>query len=642
MKKWAKKSIPYALAASMAFSVLPGAAAADKPGNGNGKGKGPWKVEQKVNIIVKNKWKLKDVESHWAREDIYKMSSLGLIKGYENLTYQPNKPVTQAEAISLLVRILEEYDGDIKLDSKSTVNLNDVPEWARTSIASAIAAGLVEDNKKFQANKPASRLFVTNLLVKLTGTNIDKEWLDADPLFKDVDSLSDREKAALAFATLTKLVSGYSDKTFQPNKPVTRAEMAVFLNRLLDLKEDLGEQIAQTGKGTIQSINKEEEELTIKQKVYANGSYRTVEKTYEIDDDAAIYINGKSASLSGLAANMSVTFTLDDDDEIIYLTAKSQVEKEETYKYTGDITKIDGNIVWVEVGLVSVPLNVTSNVKIITSNGQLGELKDLEVDQEISFNLNDNGDVTVISFDEKKSEDDVKELIASLDDLEKLDMTITGDDEFEANFYYDKKSDNDLFVASVKLEGETEYYEVGKTALQYMVDLFGKHQINFDEDDVELNELKQDLINEYDIEDANFEGNVIVKGTTYDIDSEDIVDEVVNELLDGLGKLEKLDFVINGDDDAKVDIYFERKSNGSYEATVELVNETNTFKFEGENALRFLVELIESENINFTTDSESEVIELIDDIIEKYDIEDPETDGIVVIDDTSFDLNEIL
>lgn len=637
MKKWMKKSVPLVVAASMAFTAIPGATDA-KSNNGNGNGKGNNKhVEQTWKQPAKKKYYLKDVETHWANQDIYKMYSLGLMSGYDDFTYQPNKPVTQLEVISSLVRVLE-LDGKDRNPSLSNKNLKDVPSWAKTSVAIAIEENLLDGNKKFQPNKPATRLFITNLLVQLVGNNIDDKWENATPLFKDVDNLSKEEKAILAFAALTKLVSGYSDNTFQPNKPVTRAEMAVFINRLLNYQEDLGDYYNQSGIGTIVAIDTKDSEITIKQKVKTNGEWKYVNKEYSVDDEAKIYVDGKATTLSKLKANMGIEFTIDKNDDIIYIKAKSVVKEVGDYTYNGVITKVDNNIIWVKVDLVNVPFLINSNVKITTKSGAKAVLDDLKVDQKISFNLNASGEVTEILIDAQSTDDEIKDLINKLDDLEKLTMEIKGDDNFRANLYYEKKSDNNLYVASVKLEGETEYYQVGRPALKYLVDLFEDNQISFDKDDVEIDELKKDLVAEYGVKNPVISGNTIINGVTYDLSSGSIVNDEIKNLLNDLGKLNKIDLEIDGDNNTQVDIFFERKSNYSYEAQVKIVSENNRFDFSGKTALTFLVNFIENENIDFNDDDQSEVDEFVNDLIDEYNITNADIDGVIMIDNKTFNL----
>ena len=521
MKKWVKKSLPLAVAASMAFTVIPGAvdAKSDNGKGNNGKGNGNnKKVEQTWKQPAQKKYYLKDVETHWANQDIYKMYTLGLMSGYDDFTYQPNKPVTQLEVISSLVRVLE-LDGKDRTPKLSNKDLKDVPTWAKTSVAIAIEENLL-DGKKFQPNKPATRLFITNLIVQLVGNNIDDNWKDATPLFKDVDNLNKEEKAILAFAALTKLVSGYNDNTFQPNKPVTRAEMAVFINRLLNYKEDLGDYYNESGNGTIVSIDTRYSEITIKQRVKTNGEWKYVNKEYTVDDDAKIYVDGKAATLSKLTANMSIEFTIDKNDDIIYIKAQSVAKEVKDYTYNGVITKIDNNIVWVKVDLVTVPFLINDNVKITTKSGTKAVIGDLKVDQKIAFNLNSSGAVSEILIDGQSTttNDEIKSLLNKLGELNKIDLEIDGDNNTQVDIYFDRKSDYN-YEAQVKIVSKNNSFEFsGKTALTFLAKFIDNEKIDFSVDDQsEVDEFVNDLIDEHNITDADIDGVIVIDNKTFNL-----------------------------------------------------------------------------------------------------------------------------
>lgn len=49
----------------------------------------------------------RDIEEHWAKEEIGRLNSLGIMKGYENNTIVPDAPITRAEACALLSRIID-------------------------------------------------------------------------------------------------------------------------------------------------------------------------------------------------------------------------------------------------------------------------------------------------------------------------------------------------------------------------------------------------------------------------------------------------------------------------------------------------------------------------------------------------------
>lgn len=49
----------------------------------------------------------KDIESHWAKESIERLAKLGIVKGDEQGNFRPDNPITRAEVVVLLDRVLK-------------------------------------------------------------------------------------------------------------------------------------------------------------------------------------------------------------------------------------------------------------------------------------------------------------------------------------------------------------------------------------------------------------------------------------------------------------------------------------------------------------------------------------------------------
>lgn len=56
-------------------------------------------------IIPMEPNKLIDVQQHWAKKDIEEAAELGLIRGYEDNTFKPDKPITRAEVTVIAMRL---------------------------------------------------------------------------------------------------------------------------------------------------------------------------------------------------------------------------------------------------------------------------------------------------------------------------------------------------------------------------------------------------------------------------------------------------------------------------------------------------------------------------------------------------------
>jgi len=102
----------------------------------------------------------------WARPFIEQALAAGIINGYADGSFQPNKEVTRAEAAIMIVRALK-----LPLEDESTLTFadkDDIPAFARAYVATAVKHGLItglQDNR-FSASKPASRADAVTLALR--------------------------------------------------------------------------------------------------------------------------------------------------------------------------------------------------------------------------------------------------------------------------------------------------------------------------------------------------------------------------------------------------------------------------------------------------------------------------------------------
>ncbi|MCG8400430.1 MAG: S-layer homology domain-containing protein [Firmicutes bacterium] len=167
-------------------------------------------------------------DSHWAADSIDKMSSRGVVAGYTDGTFKPDKTVTQAQAVTMAVRAkgLRSFAGD---------NLPDVsfpvPGWAEQDIKLAIKHGLLKETDQFSAYSGATRDWTTRLLVRLAGLESRVRAEILQPNFTDAGIIPDWAQFYVRVAQDEGLVTGYDGGVFRPRQAVSRAEMVAFLDR---------------------------------------------------------------------------------------------------------------------------------------------------------------------------------------------------------------------------------------------------------------------------------------------------------------------------------------------------------------------------------------------------------------------------
>lgn len=121
-----------------------------------------------------------DVKADWSAQAIVQLTQLGIINGYGDGTFRPDAPVSRAEMVTLLMRML---------NSNITANPEAYPDikgnWAEGNIAKAKSLGIVQgaDNSTFNPNSNVTRGEAAIMLVR--ALKLDNELkLLLDPQLK--------------------------------------------------------------------------------------------------------------------------------------------------------------------------------------------------------------------------------------------------------------------------------------------------------------------------------------------------------------------------------------------------------------------------------------------------------------------------
>ena len=170
--------------------------------------------------------------THWAYRDIGAAQQAGWISGYPDLTFRPDNPVTRAELAQMLVDVF-------KLQAPEEDESASAPEENDGAPAS--------DEDKTIATPPDDEGDGSG---DIEGGDNDSEDIDEEDIPKEAEP----EALALAFKDLglpgyswadeaitilakLGLSQGNGEGYYQPQRPVTRAEFAAFLDRILTMLE---------------------------------------------------------------------------------------------------------------------------------------------------------------------------------------------------------------------------------------------------------------------------------------------------------------------------------------------------------------------------------------------------------------------
>ena len=119
---------------------------------------------------------LSDIEGHWARDQVLDWSAKGLVSGYDDGSFKPERGVSRAEFITFVNRAYG-------LTAKARVDFSDVSpqDWFADEVAKAVTAGYISGYEDGTMRPAAgiSRLEAAVILEKLLrlGGFEDESWV---------------------------------------------------------------------------------------------------------------------------------------------------------------------------------------------------------------------------------------------------------------------------------------------------------------------------------------------------------------------------------------------------------------------------------------------------------------------------------
>ncbi len=174
--------------------------------------------------------------SHWAVKYITKLNIREVITGYKDGSFNPDKQVTQLEALLMAVRNMDAADEIAAVDTNQTLTFS-VPNWAETQYKNELLYAvqqrlIIPSDSNFSANSDASRAWMSQLIVRMMGKESE-----ASLLAKETSNFSDYSDVplwALGYVnTAVKygILTGFPDNSFKPLQAVTRAQAASMLSK---------------------------------------------------------------------------------------------------------------------------------------------------------------------------------------------------------------------------------------------------------------------------------------------------------------------------------------------------------------------------------------------------------------------------
>lgn len=172
-----------------------------------------------------------DIAKHWAKDGMYKLSYMEILKGFTDGTMKPDKTLTRDEFIVMLARAINLPVSDTYNQYYADIDVN---HWSFQYIQAAKAAGILDlfNESNLNPSKVITReemaIIAAEVVRDIPLTSPSKSFKDLKAGYKYMDSIN--------IVTGLGIIMGIPDGTFKPYAGASRAEAAVIVQRILDVK----------------------------------------------------------------------------------------------------------------------------------------------------------------------------------------------------------------------------------------------------------------------------------------------------------------------------------------------------------------------------------------------------------------------
>ena len=165
-------------------------------------------------------------QSHWARSNVHQMVDKGIIVGYPDGTFRPDKKVTYGEFIKMAIAGITGQGSEMGSGGK---------HWAYNYYMKGIELGLYTGTQIPERNLDREIIRADMSLIAanaIEGTVTQGDTAIIEVYVLDIHKSTNR-KSAVVKAYFLGILAGYPDQTFRPEQGLTRAESAAVIDRII-------------------------------------------------------------------------------------------------------------------------------------------------------------------------------------------------------------------------------------------------------------------------------------------------------------------------------------------------------------------------------------------------------------------------
>ncbi len=191
--------------------------------------------QERTQIQNQNQQCFSDIEQHWAQAEIKSAYNWGVVNGYPNGEYNPDNSITGPEGVAMMTKLMNNLEGiDVGETTPGAINWEGMPEWAKAQLQEQNALRIMTQTAYYNEEN-LNRLQFCVIFAKSLG--LEPSEVPEDTIsFLDQELIPQAELGYIHRLRLLGIIEGH-EGNFHPDRPVTRAEAACILLRVMDVVE---------------------------------------------------------------------------------------------------------------------------------------------------------------------------------------------------------------------------------------------------------------------------------------------------------------------------------------------------------------------------------------------------------------------
>lgn len=188
-----------------------------------------------VNPALKDK-QFMDTANHWSKSYVLYLVERGIISGRDEFRFDPDASITKAEVVTLLTKLII---NDLSALPTYTGDSADITAgaWYDGHMQRGEILGIVTPNEMglFEPNHDSTREEVVTMLInalKALDIELDDNLKNQPTQFKDFNQVNESHKEDMAIAINLGFISGKGNQMIDPKSKITRAEIAVVIQKI--------------------------------------------------------------------------------------------------------------------------------------------------------------------------------------------------------------------------------------------------------------------------------------------------------------------------------------------------------------------------------------------------------------------------